>query len=50
LFLQPFIPPENLQEAIVRLRAAEEKAAEAEFLQMALQEKTLEKQFDETVK
>lgn len=42
VMLQPFVPPKDLQEAIARLEAAEEKAAEAEFLQLALKEKSME--------
>jgi hypothetical protein len=38
--LQPFVPPKDLEEAIARLEVAEEKAAEAEFLQLALKEKS----------
>jgi len=38
-----------LQEAIARLEAAEEKAAEVEFLRMALKEKTPDKQLDDAI-
>ena len=46
--LQAFVPPKDLQEAVARLEAAEEKAAEVEFLRLALKEKMPEKQLDDT--
>jgi len=50
VFLQGFVQPKDFDEAVTRLEAAEEKAAEVELLRMALKEKTSERHHDDTIK